>query len=120
MRTPTRVLLSVGVACVLSVLTGSLLLNGNVGAAIWMEGPYFPLTLLLPGSVDKLATMLVAVAVYYFICSLVALKHRSRRAVLVVVLVVIAVNSLGSWAWHRSTAARADASGQAMQLQKSP
>jgi len=43
------------------VLTGLLLLNGNVSVAIWMEGPYFPLTLLLPESVDTLPTMVVVV-----------------------------------------------------------
>ncbi len=61
MKMRTRVLFAVAVACVLAVLTGLLLLSGNVRAAIWMEGPYFPLTLLLPGSVDRLATMLVVV-----------------------------------------------------------
>lgn len=51
-------------------------------------------------SVDKLETMLVVVAFYYFVCSLVALRHFSRRAVILTVLVVIAVNSLGGWVWQ--------------------
>ena len=120
MKTRTRVLLAVGVASVLAVLAGLLLLSGNIGVAIWMEGPYFPLTLLLPGSVDRLAMMLAVVALYYFVCSLVVLNHASRRAVALVVLVVIAVNSLGAWAWHRSTATRANASGKPTQLEESP
>jgi hypothetical protein len=101
MKTRTQFLLAVGMACVLAVLAGLLLLNGNVSAAIWMEGPYFPLTRLLPGAVDTLTTMLVVVAVYYFVCSLVALRYLSRRAVVLVVLVVIVVNSLGACVWHR-------------------
>jgi hypothetical protein len=51
----------------------SLLLSGHVSAAIWMEGPYFPLTPLPPGSGDTLSTMVVVVAVYYFAASLVSL-----------------------------------------------
>jgi hypothetical protein len=111
MKTRTRVLFAVGMACVLAVLTGLLLLNGNVKAAIWMEGPYFPLTLLLPGAVDTLTTMLVVVAVYYFVCALAALKCSSRRAVVLVVLVVIAVNSLGAYVWHRVADRSATADG---------
>jgi hypothetical protein len=120
METRTRVLFAVGVACVLAVLTGLLLLSGNVGAAIWMEGPYFPLTLLLPGSIDRLATMLVVVALYYFVCSLVALKYYSRRALVLAVLVVVAVNSLGGYVWHRSVDRSASASSPSTRLEELP
>ena len=101
MKTRTRILFAMVIASVLAVLTGLLLLNGNVSVAMWMEGPYFPLTMVLPGSVDTLGTMVVAVAIYYFIAALVALKYSSRRAVVLVVLIVIAVNTLGAYAWHR-------------------
>ncbi|MBN2559378.1 MAG: hypothetical protein JXQ75_00405 [Phycisphaerae bacterium] len=101
MNTRTRVLSAMAVASVLVVLTALLLLSGYVSVAIWMEGPYFPLTLLLPGSVDTLSTMVVVVAAYYFVASLVALKYSSRRAVVFVVLIVIALNTLGAFAWHR-------------------
>jgi hypothetical protein len=104
------------IASVLAVLTASLLLNGNVSVAIWMEGPYFPLTLLLPGSVDTLATMVVVVAVYYFVSSLVALKYSSRRIVVLVVSIVIAVNTLGAYAWHRLADRSAGADGGTAQL----
>jgi hypothetical protein len=120
MKTRTRVLFAVGVACVLAVLTGLLLLSGNVGAAIWMEGPYFPLTLLLPGSADTLATMLVVVAVYYFVCSLVVLKSSSRRVAVLVVLVVLAVNSLGASVWRRSSDPSASAIGQSTRVEEAP
>jgi hypothetical protein len=120
MKMRTRVLFAMGVACVLAMLTGLLLLSGSVRAAIWMEGPYFPLTLLLPGSVDTLATMLVIVALYYFVCSLVPLKYFSRRAVVLAVLVVIAVNSLGGYVWHRSVDRSASASGQSTRLEGLP
>jgi hypothetical protein len=113
MRTRTRILFAMAIASVLAVLTALLLLNGNVSAAIWMEGPYFPLTLLLPGSVDRLATMVVVVAAYYFVSSLVALKYSSRRAVVLVLSIVIAVNTLGAYAWHRLTDRSASADGRA-------
>lgn len=118
MKTRTRVLLAVGVACVLAMLTGLLLLAGNVGAAIWMEGPYFPLTLLLPGSVDTLPTMLVVVALYYFVCSIVVLKYFCRRAVVLAVLILIAVNSLGAWVWHRSADPASSTFGQSIRLEE--
>jgi len=102
MKTRTQILVATAIALVLAALTAMLLLNGNVGAAIWMEGPYFPLTLLLPGSVDRLPTMVLVVAAYYFVSSLVALKYFSRRTVVLVLLVVIAVNTLGAFAWHRA------------------
>ena len=110
MTTVRRILLAVGMGVLLAVLTALLLLNGNVAAAIWMEGPYFPLTLLLPGSVDTLATMLAVVAAYYSVCSLVALTRSSQRAVILVVSVVVVVNTLGVYAWHRASKryARAD------------
>lgn len=101
MKAKTRVFSSIAVAIVMAGVTASLLLSGYVRAAIWMEGPYFPLTLLLPGSVDTLSTMAIVVAVYYFVASLVALKHSSRWAVVLVVLSVIALNTLGLLAWHR-------------------
>jgi hypothetical protein len=112
MTTRTRILVAMAIASVLAVLTALLLLNGNVGVAIWMEGPYFPLTLLLPGSVDKLATMVVVVAAYYFVSSLVALKYSSRRTVVLVVSIVIAVNTLGAYAWHRLGDRSASAEGR--------
>jgi hypothetical protein len=117
MTTRTRILFAMAIASVLAVLTAVLLLNGNVRAAIWMEGPYFPLTLLLPGSVDRLPTMVVVVAVYYFICSLIALKYSSRRTVVLVVLIVIAVNTLGAFAWHRLCDHSAGADGPTTQQQ---
>jgi hypothetical protein len=101
MKTRTRILFAMVMASVLAVLTGLLLLNGNVSVAMWMEGPYFPLTRVLPGSVDTLETMVVVVAVYYFISALVALKCSSRRAIVLVVSIVIAVNTFGAYAWHR-------------------
>jgi hypothetical protein len=101
MRTRTRILLAMVTAGVLAVLTGLLLLDGSVSVAMWMEGPYFPLTRVLPAGVDTLETMLVVVAIYYFIAALVAFKCSSRRVVVLVVLVVIVVNTLGAFAWHR-------------------
>ena len=105
-------LFAIAIASLLAVLTALLLLNGNVSVAIWMEGPYFPLTLLLPGSIDTLATMVVVVATYYFVASLVALKYSSRRAVVLVVSIVIAVNTLGAYAWHRVAHRSASADGR--------
>jgi hypothetical protein len=98
MKARTRILVAVVIAVVLAVFTGLLLLNGSLGAAMWMEGPYFPLTTILPGSVDTLETMVVIVALYYFVAALIALKCASRRAAVLVVLVVIAVNTLGAYA----------------------
>lgn len=115
MRTRTQILFAMAIASVLAVLTALLLLNGNVSVAIWMEGPYFPLTLLLPGSVDTLATMVVVVAAYYFVSSLVALKYSSRRTVILVVSIVIAVNTLGAYAWHRLADRSASADGRTAQ-----
>jgi hypothetical protein len=120
MKARTRLLFAVGVACVLAVLTGLLLLSGNVGAAIWFEGPYFPLTRLLPGNADTLATMLAIVALYYFVCSLVVLRHSSRRAVVLAVLVVLAVNTLGASVWHRSADPSASALGQSAASEEVP
>jgi len=116
MKTRTQVLVAMAIAIVLTALTALLLLNGNVSVAIWMEGPYFPLTLLLPGSVDTLPTMVVVVAAYYFVSSLVALKYPSRRTVVLVVSIVIAVNTLGAYAWHRSADRSASADGRNAQL----
>jgi hypothetical protein len=111
MKIRTRVLVAMAIASVLVVLAALLLLSGYVSVAIWMEGPYFPLTLLLPRSVDTLSAMVVVVAAYYFVASLVALKYSSRRAVVLVLLIVIALNTLGAFAWHRQAyrSASADA-----------
>ena len=108
---------AMAIASLLAVLTALVLLNGNVSVAIWMEGPYFPLTLLLPGSIDTLATMVVVVAAYYFVASLVALRYSSRRAVLLVVSIVMAVNTLGAYAWHRQAHRSASADGRPAQQQ---
>lgn len=89
------------IASLLVVLTTLLLLSGYVSVAIWMEGPYFPITLLLPGSVDTLSTMMMVVAAYYFVALLVALRYSSRRAAVLVVLIVIVLNTLGEVVWHR-------------------
>jgi hypothetical protein len=101
MSTRTQILFAMAMASVWAVLTAWVLLSGNVSVAIWMEGPYFPHTLLLPGSVDTLATMVVIVAAYYFVSWLVALKCSSRRTVVLVVAIVIAMNTLGAYVWHR-------------------
>ena len=101
MTTRARVLLAMAMAGVLAALTALLLLSGYVSVAIWMEGPYFPLTRLLPGSADTLTTMVVVVAAYYFVASLVALRCSSRRAAVLVVSIVVAVNTLGALVWHR-------------------
>lgn len=103
MRTRGRVLLAVGIGILLAAATALLLLSGNVATAIWMEGPYFPLTLLHPGSADTLTSMVAVVATYYFVCSLVALTRCSRRDVILVVLVVVVVNTMGVLAWHRAS-----------------
>ena len=118
MKTRTRVLFSLVIASALVILTTSLLLSGQVSMAIWMEGPYFPLTLLLPGSVDTLPTMMVVVAAYYFVVSLLALKYSSRRTVVLAVLIVIAINTLGAFAWHRQAHRFASADGRAAQQQR--
>jgi hypothetical protein len=120
MKTRTRILFAMAIASVLAVLTALLLLNGNVSVAIWMEGPYFPLTLLLPGSVDTLATMVVVVAAYYFVSSLVALKYSSRLTVVLVVSIVIAVNTLGAYAWHRLADRSASADGRTAPAPRQP
>ena len=101
MKTKAQIFVAAAIALVLAALTAALLLNGIVGAAIWMEGPYFPLTLLLPGSVDTLYTMVLVVAAYYFAASLAVLRHFSRRRAVLVVSIVIAVNTLGYLAWLR-------------------
>jgi hypothetical protein len=117
MKTRTRVLFAMAIASVLAVLTALLLLSGYVSMAIWMEGPHFLLTLLLPGSVDMLSTMVVVVAAYYFVASLVALKYSSRRAVVLVVLIVMALNTLGAIAWHRQAYRSASVDGRTAQHQ---
>lgn len=104
MTMPGRILLAAGMGILLAAGTALLLLSGNVAAAIWMEGLYFPLTMLLPGSVDTLTTMVAVVAVYYFVCSLFALTRSSRRAAILVLSVVVVVNTLGAYAWRRASA----------------
>ena len=115
-----RLLFAMAMASVLAVLTALLLLNGSVSVAIWMEGPYFPLTLLLPGSVDTLTTMVVIVAAYYFVASLVALKCSSQRGVVLVVSIVVAVNTLGALAWHGQAYRSASADGRTAQYVVGP
>lgn len=110
MSTGTRILVAVVTAIFLAGLTALLLLSGHVGAAIWMEGPYFPLTLLLPGSADTLPIMVAVVATYYFVCSLAVLTYRSRRTAILVVAIVLAVNTLGAFVWRRQ-AVRATSAG---------
>lgn len=117
MKTRTRVLSAMAIASVLAALTALLLLSGYVSAAIWMEGPYFPLTRLLPGSIDTLRTMVVLIAVYYFVASLVALKYASRRVAAFVVLIVIALNTLGVFVWHRQAHRPPGTPGGAVQEQ---
>ena len=117
MKTRTRVLFATAIASVLAVLTAQLLLSGYVSVAIWMEGPYYPLTLLLPGSVDTLTTMMVVVGAYYFVASLIALRYSSRRVVVLVVLIVIALNTLGACAWHRQAHRASSAEGRTAQQQ---
>lgn len=112
MTTRKRVLFATAVAIVLVMLTASLLLSRQVSMAIWMEGPYFPLTLLIPESMDTLSAMMVAVAAYYFVASLVAVTYSSRRAVVLTVLIVIAVNTLGALAWHRQAHQSTSAAGR--------
>jgi hypothetical protein len=101
MKSRTQILVAVVVAIVLAVLTALLLLSGYVNVAVWMYGPYFLLSLLLPGGVDTLATLVVVVAVYYFAASLFALKHISSRTRILVVSIVIFLNSLGLYVFLR-------------------
>ena len=117
MKTRTQIFFAMAIAIVLAVLTALLLLSGYVSVAIWMAGPYFLLTLLLPRSVDTLWTMVIVVAAYYFVASLVALKYSSRRAVVFVVLIVIALNTLGAFAWHRQAHRSPSADGRTGQQQ---
>jgi len=119
-KTRTQVLFAMAIASGLAVLTALLLLSGNVAVAIWMEGPYFPLTLLLPGSVDTLTTMVAVVAAYYFVASLVTLKCSSRRGVVLVVSIVVAVNTLGALAWHGQAYRSASADGRTAQYVVGP
>jgi hypothetical protein len=115
LKTRTQVLFAVAIAGALAVMTAALLLSGSVSVAVWMEGPYFPLTLLVPGSVDTLPTMVVVVAAYYFAASLAALKCSSRRGVVVVVSIVVAVNTFGALTWHRQAHRSATAHGRTAQ-----
>jgi hypothetical protein len=100
MKTRTRILVAMAIAIVLTMLTAMLLLNGYVSVAVWLYGPYFLLSRLLPGDVDILTTLVVVVAAYYFAASLVALKYFSLRTLILVVLIVIFLNSLGLYVFH--------------------
>ena len=115
MSTLKRALIAMATGVVLAGITATLLLSGHVPAAIWMEGPYFPLTMLLPGSVDRLPTMVIVVAAYYFAASLVALKHRTRRVALLVLAIVLALNCLGLSVWHLQAARRTSAAARTAQ-----
>jgi nicotinamide riboside transporter PnuC len=61
--------------------------------------------------------MMVFVAAYYFVVSLVALRCATRRAVVFVVLIVIALNTLGAFAWHRQARRSSSADGRTTQQQ---
>jgi hypothetical protein len=95
MKIRTQVIVAVVVAVVLAVLTALLLLSGYVNVAVWMYGPYFLLSLLLPRGIDTLATLVIFVAAYYFAASLFAIKHISSRTLILIVSIVIFLNSLG-------------------------
>ena len=101
MKTRTHILIAVAIASVLAVLTW-LLLDINTSIAVWMAGPYFLLVFLLPKSADILATLVIVIAVYYFVSSLVAPKYFSRRTLILVVSIVIVLNSLGAYLFHRA------------------
>ena len=101
MKTRSQILVAVVVAIVLAALMALLLLSGYVGVAVWMYGPCFLLSLLLPGSVDTRVTLVVVVAVYYFAALLVILKYCSRRTLILVVSIVMFLNSLGLYVFHR-------------------
>jgi hypothetical protein len=110
MKTRTQLLVAMAIAILLAVLTALFLLGGYVSVAIWVEGPYYLLTLLLPGSFDTLWSMVAIVAAYYFAASLVSLKYHSRHISALVLLIVIALNTIGAFAWHRQ-ARRSPSSG---------
>lgn len=95
MKTSMQVLVAVVVAVVLAMLTALSLLSGYVKLAVWMYGPYFLLSLLLPGGIDTLATLVLFIAAYYFAGSLIAIKQISSRTRIIVVLIVIFLNTLG-------------------------
>jgi len=100
MKTRTQILVAMVIAIVLAVLAWQLLeINTSIG--VWMAGPYFLLVFLLPKSVDILATFVFVNAVYYFVSSLVVLKYFSRRTLIIVVSIVIVLNSLGAYLFHR-------------------
>jgi hypothetical protein len=101
MKTRMQVLVAVAVAVVLAMLTALLLLSGYVKIAVWMYGSYFLLSLLLPGNIDTLATLVFFVAAYYFAASLLAIKQVSRRTLIIVISIVIFLNSLGLFVFLR-------------------
>ncbi len=115
MKTRTQILVAMAIASVLAVLTTWLLLDINVSMAVWMAGPYFLLVFLLPSSADILATLVIVVAAYYFVSSLVALKYFSRRILVLVVSIVIALNTLGAYAFHRLSERLESADGRTPQ-----
>jgi len=101
MKARTQVLVAVVVAVVLAMLTALLLLSGYVKLAVWMYGPYFLLSLLMPRGIDTLTTLVVFVAAYYFAASLFAIKQISSRTLIYIVLIVIFLNSLGLYVFLR-------------------
>jgi hypothetical protein len=115
MTTRTQVLIGMAIASVLAAPTTWLLLDINVSIAVWMAGPYFLLVFLLPKSADVLATSVIVIAVYYFLSSLIALKYFSRRTLILVASIVIVVNSLGAYQFHRLSGRSANADGRAAQ-----
>ena len=115
MKTRTQILVAMAIASVLAGLTTWLLLDINVSMAVWMAGPYFLLVFLLPRSADILATLVIVIAAYYFVSSLVALKYFSRRTLVLVVSIVIALNTLGAYAFHRLSDRSASADGRTAQ-----
>ena len=101
MKTRNQILVAMAIGSVLAVLTWQLL-EINVSIAVWMAGPYFLLVFLLPKSADVLATFVIVIAVYYFVSSLIALKYFSRRTLILVVSIIIVINSLGLYLFHRA------------------
>jgi hypothetical protein len=119
MKTKTQLMVATAIAILLAVLTGLFLLGGYVSVAIWMEGPYYLLTLLLPGSLDTLWTMVAVVAAYYLAASLLVLEYHSRRVSVLVLLIVIALNTVGAFVWHRQARISQNTNGRNVWVQVS-
>ena len=117
MKTKTQLLVATTTGILLAVLTALLLLGGYVSVAIWMEGPYYLLTLLLPGSLDTLWTMVAVVAAYYLAASLIVLKNHALRASALVLLIVIALNTIGAFVWHRQASRPQSADSRTVSVQ---